>query len=493
MQSDDDRIPVSMPGNPMPGGTMPGGPSGTIPGMPRRSDPLLGSMLGSYRIVESIGGGGMGMVYKAWQESMQRNVAIKVMKPSLMAEPAVLQRFQREAVTASRLSHANIVTVHDFQVTQDGTVFLVMDYLQGCSLQDAIKETGGISVNRFINIFRQACDALEHAHKRGVLHRDLKPANIMLVVHDDTEDVVKVVDFGVAKILTPEGNMQKLTQTGEVFGSPVYMSPEQCVGEAIDARADVYAMGIAMYESLTGILPLIGKDIFETIMKHKAEMPKPFAEVRPDLFIPESLEAVIFHALAKEPEDRPQSMAELKDELLSAAPNKQVLRTTEMRPGSSGNTYGKNSGRVSRTHTLPPSRSKIPPPSGFNRDLQAAPGPNLPLLIGGGILALVAVGVIAVFSMGMFSKKNQPAEVNTPAQPAPTKVLTPPSVVPAVKPVKTKQPSAPALKNKVLRTPPKRAPRAVEAGPEVEHPTEIETAPVDEQDRWMKFRTRESH
>jgi eukaryotic-like serine/threonine-protein kinase len=479
----------------MPGGTMPGGPSGTIPGMQRRPDPLLGSMLGSYKVVEPIGGGGMGMVYKAWQESMQRNVAIKVMKPSLMAEPAVLQRFQREAVTASRLNHANIVTVHDFQVTQDGTVFLVMDYLQGCSLQEAIKETGGISVNRFINIFRQACDALEHAHKRGVLHRDLKPANIMLVVHDDTEDVVKVVDFGVAKILTPEGNMQKLTQTGEVFGSPVYMSPEQCVGDAIDARADVYAMGIAMYESLTGILPLIGKDIFETIMKHKCEMPKPFGEVRPDLFIPESLEAVIFHALAKEPEDRPQSMAELKDELLSAAPNKQGLRTTEMRPGSSANPYGKTSGRISRTHTLPPStRSKTQPPGGFGRDLQPAPGPNLPLLIGGGVLALIAIAVIAVFSMGMFNKTNQPAAATTPAQPVvETKIATPPPAVPAVKANKPKQSGAPTLKIKVLRTTPKRAPRAVEAGPEIEHPTEIETAPVDEQDRWMKFRTREFH
>jgi serine/threonine protein kinase len=294
-------------------------------------DPLLGTTLaGNYEIQEVIGTGGMGVVYKARHALMDRIVAIKMLQAQLISDSMSVKRFQQESQSASRINHPHVITVYDFGISPSGQPFIVMDYLQGISLADIIKQDGQIGVERSIKILSQACDALDHAHKMGVIHRDVKPTNFVLINYDDEKDFVKVVDFGVAKLMneTPDG--QRLTQAGEVCGSPVYMSPEQCTGGELDQRSDIYSMGIVIYETLTGKLPILGKTMVDTMSKHISEMPPTFTQARPDLYIPERLEQVVFKALAKDPNDRHQSMDELRIDLENAIPRpgrSQVLRS----------------------------------------------------------------------------------------------------------------------------------------------------------------------
>ncbi|HEY9715465.1 MAG TPA: serine/threonine-protein kinase, partial [Chroococcales cyanobacterium] len=254
-------------------------------------DPLIGTTLaGNYEIMEVIGHGGMGVVYKARHALMDRIVAIKMLQANLISDSMSVKRFQQESKAASRISHPHVITVYDFGISPQGQPYIVMDFLQGLSLADVIKNEGQVSVERTIKILSQACDALDHAHKQGVVHRDLKPTNVVLINYDDDQDFVKVVDFGVAKLMEQSGaEGQRLTQAGEVCGSPVYMSPEQCTGLELDARSDIYSMGIVIYETLTGKLPLLGKTMVETMSKHISEMPLAFNQARPDLYIPERL------------------------------------------------------------------------------------------------------------------------------------------------------------------------------------------------------------
>ncbi len=227
-------------------------------------DPLIGTKLagGRYEILDALGEGGMSVVYKAKQELVDRIVAIKTLKMKLLADPMLLKRFEREVKTLSRLNHPNIVTVFDC-IVENGQPYFVMDFLQGCSLQELIIEEKRLSPGRCKNIFGQVCNAVDHAHRNGIVHRDLKPANIMLM-DISGQEFVKVVDFGLAKI---GEEAQRLTQTGEIWGSPLYMSPEQCNGHSMDARSDIYSLGAVLYESLTGTVPFAGTSFLDTIQK----------------------------------------------------------------------------------------------------------------------------------------------------------------------------------------------------------------------------------
>jgi eukaryotic-like serine/threonine-protein kinase len=285
---------------------------------PIQLEGLIGHVLGGrYEIEEKIGGGAMGEVYKAKHRLMKRQVAIKMMHPQTISGASALKRFQKEAEMASALNHPNILTVHDFGVSDDGSPYLVMNFLEGKSLTDLIENNGHLPVDRALHIFRQLCQGLGHAHEKGVIHRDLKPSNIMLVTLDQDPDFVQILDFGIAKQLTSETASDSLTRTGEVFGSPHYMSPEQCRAQPVDARSDIYALGCVMYRVLTGRPPIMGGDLVECLYKHVNEMPAPFSEICPEYNLPEDLEAVVFKALAKKPEDRYQSMADLKTALES--------------------------------------------------------------------------------------------------------------------------------------------------------------------------------
>jgi eukaryotic-like serine/threonine-protein kinase len=294
-----------------------------------KEDANVGSILAErFEIISALGKGGMSTVYKGRHLLMDRIVAIKLLTAS---DVQSLKRFQLEAKLACNLSHHNIVTVFDFGVSSLGQPYLVMDYLEGKCLSDIIKTEGPMDVERALSIFIQACDALSYAHKRDVVHRDLKPSNFM-ILEQEHEEVLKLVDFGIAKQLnteTPEG--LSLTRTGEVLGSPLYMSPEQCLGQKLDQRADIYSLGCVMFEVLTGLPPLMGTNALDILHKHINEDPLPFQVINPNLRnLPPGLERVVFRALERNRETRYQTMLDLWSEL-------EVLSHATKRQSSSQN------------------------------------------------------------------------------------------------------------------------------------------------------------
>lgn len=268
-----------------------------------------------YEILAVLGKGGMSTVYKANDEKLNRIVALKIVHPHLVEQEDCVKRFEREAKSVGGLKHDHIVEIYTSDVTETGYPYIVMEYLEGQALSSLIKGLGRVSYNRAVVIFMQIADALSHAHAKGVIHRDLKPSNVLLSTVDGT-DSVGVVDFGLAKFMPHSRNDDKsITATGEVFGSPPYMSPEQCVGKPIDERSDIYSLGCLMYEALTGDPPFIADTPVATVMKHIGEIPQPLSKVVPGANIPPLLEALILKSLDKDPKSRQQSMDELLNEL----------------------------------------------------------------------------------------------------------------------------------------------------------------------------------
>lgn len=288
-------------------------PNGGVYRVTAINEPYIGERLEGCEVLERVGQGAMSVVYRARQDYTERIVAIKMLRAQLCTDNNNVKRFQREAKAIARLNHPNLVNVYGVGKTRSGQPYIVMDFVQGKSLGDLIAQEGQIGWQRVGQIFLQVCDAMQHAHANRIIHRDLKPDNIMLVNHPERQDWVKVVDFGIVK-LTDESQAlsQRLTQTGEVWGSPLYMSPEQCMGNELDARSDVYSLGVVLYESLTGRQVFEGKTITEVVMKQLNHPPQPFSAVRPDLAIPPWLEQVTMKALAKEPYNRFASMEEMK-------------------------------------------------------------------------------------------------------------------------------------------------------------------------------------
>jgi serine/threonine protein kinase len=294
---------------------------------PDAKDLLVGcTVADKYYVLSVLGVGGMSLVYKAKTlEKRARVVALKTLRVQGVNDEMLVKRFQREAELLHRLNHPRIVQVKDFGTTKRGQPFFVMDCLTGTSLSTRLKD-GPMPANQVRDIFTQVCGAVDHAHRCGVIHRDLKPGNIMLMTVDGQKDFVKVVDFGIARY---EEDAQRLTRMGEVWGSPIYMSPEQCMGAQLDARSDVYSVGVAMYEALTGQVPHFGVNYVDTMSKQIGEPARSLREVRPDLDIPEKLENVVLKALNKEPDKRFQTMAEFRDDL-----DQSVARPLQLRPGT---------------------------------------------------------------------------------------------------------------------------------------------------------------
>lgn len=288
---------------------------------------LVGHTLSDrYALLALIGKGGMSAVYRAKDLKLNKALAVKVLLPHLMGHALSQQRFQLEAQAASSLSHPNLIVTHDFGVTTNGRPYLVMELLDGHSLGEVLKQEKRLPVSRAVPIFIQICDALSHAHGKNVLHRDLKPSNVMISTATGGIDFVRLLDFGIAKVLPQEGaESMGLTRTGEVFGSPNYMSPEQCQGGKIDARADVYSMGCLMYEVLAGQPPLVGENIMDTLLKQLNDPPPEFRAVDPALTVPQQLQLIIFKALAKNPQDRYASAEALGEALRGFQQNATVI------------------------------------------------------------------------------------------------------------------------------------------------------------------------
>ncbi len=274
---------------------------------------LSGQLLsGRYQVQECLGEGAMGAVYRAEHTLMKKTVALKVMRPQIGERDELVERFRREAQAAANIEHPNVCSASDFGETDDGMLFLVMEYLQGRTLEEAIEEEGRFDVETAVRIALQACAALSRAHDLGVVHRDLKPENVMLVEHDDHEDFVKILDFGVAHVrLTDEHQQEQLTKAGTVWGTPAYMSPEQATGTDIDGRSDLYSLGVILYEMLTGQPPFADANPARVMAMHLTEVPRPPSQITPEANIPPGLDELVMRLLEKDPEDRPASAEEL--------------------------------------------------------------------------------------------------------------------------------------------------------------------------------------
>ncbi len=300
-------------------------------------DPLLGTVIeGRYKIQSVIGQGSAGTVYRAVQELIGREVAIKVLHEYLVSDDEFIKRFHQEAKASSRLTHPNIITIYDFGVIPMGQrPYIAMDLLVGTPLSDLLAQVEYIPMMEAIPIFTQVCSALGEAHRQGVVHRDVKPENIVLVERSGQKLFPMVVDFGIARIVE-ESEAVKITRTGTVCGSPTYMSPEQCTSSKVDHRSDVYSLGVVIFETLTGDVPFHSDELVRVMAMHLSDPPTPINQVREGLVFPEKLEEVVYRALAKSPDQRYQSMEELAEALedavkkpakpaVTAAPKKQAV------------------------------------------------------------------------------------------------------------------------------------------------------------------------
>lgn len=292
----------------------------TIAGAPP-VDPLLGHTLDDkYRLDEQLGIGGMGTVYRARHLLIDRPVAVKVLNQRFVEDEAARTRFRREARAAGRLQHTNAVTVTDFGESHDGYVYLVMELLEGRTLRDVLAKEAPLDAARSVSIMMQISAAVAAAHEAGIIHRDLKPANIFIVQRAEVPAVVKVLDFGIAKLAAEtldEDEPMTLTQIGAMIGTPRYMSPEQCDGAELTPAADVYSLGVILYEMLTGTVPFSGSTPLAIAMKHTGEAPRSPRDFVST--IPPALEDVVLHTLEKQPQDRPANAAEFRKELMATA------------------------------------------------------------------------------------------------------------------------------------------------------------------------------
>jgi serine/threonine-protein kinase len=268
----------------------------------------------------------MATVYLVRHVTENRLYAMKILKPELVQDEEAKERFEREVQTIRKLRHRNVVSVCDFGKLRNGQAYIVMDFLEGDSLFRVLRRGEQLGVKRTCLIFLQICDAMAHAHRSGIVHRDLKPSNIILFRGGANRELVKIVDFGIAKVahLWQDSHMT-LTQDGQIFGSPAYMSPEQCLSEQIDYRADIYSVGCMMFECLTGAQPFAADQPLVLMFKHVNEPVPCFSAVNPESRISPHLESVVSKALAKDPNDRYQDIVELERALLEFTVSDKLL------------------------------------------------------------------------------------------------------------------------------------------------------------------------
>ncbi|MEZ4466884.1 MAG: serine/threonine-protein kinase, partial [bacterium] len=264
-------------------------------------DPLLGlTVAGRYRIDRRIGVGGMGTVYLGTHVRVGQRVAVKVLHERYAGDRALTQRFENEALTYARVSHPNLVALHDFGRTPDGCYFMVLEYCPGTALARLVRRHERLDPTLVVEVIIQVAQGLGAAHAAGIVHRDLKPENVMMVEAGPGRYHVKLLDFGIAKRLDDDG--PRLTQAGMVFGTPEYMAPEQARGERVDGRSDIYALGCLLYELLTGDPPFVGSNKLQVMHRQASEKPRPPSESVPG--IPPALEAITLRCLEKRPADR---------------------------------------------------------------------------------------------------------------------------------------------------------------------------------------------
>ena len=311
-------------------------------------DALIGRDVdGRFTIEARLGAGGMGTVYRAVQHSVGRPVAIKIVNPRLVSDPLVIKRFLREAKLTSRLSHPHAVAVLDFGQTRDGLFYLVMELLEGRTLRQVLEADGRFGLERLSRVGGQICEALEGAHRLAIVHRDLKPSNIMILDGPAGGDLVKVLDFGLAKSLsTDTTSISTVTSSGALLGTPAYMPPEAALGLEVDARADLYSLGVILYQLASGRMPFTATTVHELVAKHAHESPPSLTGV------PVALVTLVDRLLAKDPAARPESAAAVQAALAEVARDARAERGAASGPDAFGDTLS-SAGRAPRPAPAP--------------------------------------------------------------------------------------------------------------------------------------------
>lgn len=359
----------------------------TVKLKPPEEDPMIGRVIaGRYRLMEKLGQGGMGAVYKGQHVKINRLTAIKVLTSELVSNQEFIARFQREAEMASQIDHPNAVAIYDFGEAEDGLIYIAMEFVNGKPLSSILKKDGTLALERVVRIAKQAAEALSAAHGLGIIHRDFKPDNIMICDKPGRPDWVEVVDFGIAKRAVADTQQAGLTQVGFVLGTPLYMSPEQVMGEELDARSDLYSLALVVYEMLTCALPFSGNTTQSQMIKRVTEPPMPLTLARPQLTLPPAVEAVILRALSRKPEDRYSSTTEFAEALELASKYNPGTRHNQPQPTRSqegptrsmpGPPFDSGPRPIANPNT-PAQQIFAPPNTGPNTPVHNTPYPQRP-------------------------------------------------------------------------------------------------------------------
>ncbi len=406
---------------------------------------LLGAIVAErYHILKKLGEGGMGTVYLAEHVKMGRKAALKVMNPGMNTDADAIARFNREAANASRLNHPNVCAIYDFGETSDGLIYLAMEFIEGESLTSLIEKNGYLAAPRAATIIHQAADALAVAHDYGIVHRDLKPDNIMIAKDRDGADVVKVVDFGIAKASSSDA--QKVTKTGLVVGTPEYMSPEQLAGDKLDGRSDIYSLGLVAFNCLTGLLPFPSETAQEAMIMRLTDQPKTLAEMKPDVEWPAELQTVMDRVLARDADERYQKSDEFGRDISKAVENMPAA----VAAAAGTMVMGAAAAELPKTRMAAKGGATAKIEAPVSAPVAVAPAKKSPMMmIVAAVVVIVGGGAAALFMKGGGSAAT-PATTTAKidaAVPAPNTSTPAPVNPPAGQPADTKQPGtkAPAV------------------------------------------------
>src|SRR5579862_2736816 len=422
---------------------------------------------GKYRIQARLGEGGMAVVYKAHHELLDELRALKVIKPELARDTEFMTRFKNEAIMARKLNHPNAVRVDDLDIAEDGLPFIAMELVVGDTLKTLVQRAGPLPVSLVLDVTTHVCDALDTAHRLGLVHRDIKPENIVLVAQRDGPPVAKILDFGISRLREEVSGVKGLTQTGMVIGTPEYMSPEQALGkrgDEIDGRSDLYSLGVVMYRMLTGELPFKAETTVEMILQHLRTPPVPPHLLKPELAIPEPVSMVVMKALEKDREKRFATGAEMAAAFKKARGSITLhSRKIDWKAlSSSSATFGTEiGGAITPTSSAPPNSTTGRRIAALNGQTSSTPTPErtiyrtsariappskeFPTRIVATIAAILIVGGILV-GWGLHSRssaKPAPALAPDPAPPVVQKPEENKPVAPSKPP-----PASPALAQK---------------------------------------------